>query len=505
MSTAASSAVREAVEFCLQFIEHPVQFALLQWEQHPYHIVIEIAFVAAFLYFYMIPLHKAKKLKVEPLTKKEEEMLLEEFHSEPLRTTQPDSNVIVKPHTAIEHLNVAARSGVKLSIVPAHGQKPVECLDLATFDYHSLSTHEEVRDVAKRAVAAYGVGSCGPRGFYGTVKPHLDLETNIAKFLGVDSAIIYSFSFATVSTLIPCYSSRGDYIVADEGISLPTQEGCHLSRANVAYYKHNDLFHLEELMAGVQNKDSKSKKISRRFVVTEGLFRNSGDLCHLPEIVSLCRKYKFRLILEDSYGFGAVGPTGRGTPEHFQIPTSLVDIYVGSMSTSLGTVGGFCAGEAGMIDHQRLAATGYVFSASLPPYMTTAASKSIEIIERQPQLVAALQKNAKTMRNEIRLSKLPSVVRMIDAADDVSPIIHLRPTDEFLASSGKPLVEEKFQRIVESLQHKKIIILRHLYTVEERVANVPSLRISVKSNATTADLVAAARSIVAAVRAEFSR
>lgn len=502
--SAMSSSVREAIRFVVQFADHPAQFLVQQWEEHPYHIVIEFLFCIAFVYFYMIPLHKAKKMKVEPLSKKEEQMLLDEFKSEPFKTTLPDSNAIaVSGQHKVGHLEVVSRRGPRVVLQAPHFNKPTECLDLATFDYYSLSTDESVRDVAKRAVAAYGVGSCGPRGFYGTVKPHLDLEADIAKFLGVDSCIIYSFSFATVSTLIPCYSSRGDYIVMDDGVSLPVQEGCHLSRSHVSNFRHNDLFHLEDLMSSIAHKDNNSKKVSRRFVVTEGLFRNSGDICHLPDIIRLCRKHKFRLILEDSYGFGCLGATGRGTPEHFQIPTSMVDIYVGSMSNALGAVGGFCAGENTMIDHQRLAATGYVFSASLPPYMTAAASQSLRVLEEKPALVKALQKNSQAFRSEIRNAHLPSTLALVEAVDDVSPLVHIRVSQSLIREIGKNAVEEKLQRVVDNMQSKKVVVLRHLYSVEERVENFPAVRVSMKSNISAQDAVAAARLLATALKAEF--
>lgn len=499
------SAVREAVEFVIQFIENPLPFVQLQWEQHPYHIVIELAFCAAFFYFYFIPLHRAKATRIENMTPSEEEMMLQDFESEPFKACRPDSNAPVAVHGGVEsipHVEVLGRSGTKVTIRGSKGA-PQQCMDLATFDFHSLSTAPEMRDVAKKHVVAYGVGSCGPRGFYGTVKPHLDLESNLAAFLGVEASIIYSFSFATVSTLIPCFSSRGDYIVVDSGVCLPIQQGCTLSRSNVSYARHNDMFHLEELMATIQRTDSKKKKVSRRFVVTEGVFRNSGDICHLREILELCTKYKFRLILEDSYGFGVLGATGRGTPEHFQVPTSLIDLYVGSMATSLGTVGGFCAGSAPMVDHQRLAATGYVFSASLPPYMTASASKALEMIDSTPSLVTDTQRNSKAFRQEIRSIGLPVQLAMIDATDDVSPIIHIRVTEAYLREVGKQRVEEQFARVVVSLQEKSILILRHLYTIEERVENWPSLRISMKGGFSPTQVASCARNIIAVLRVEF--
>eukprot|EP00455_Lapot_gusevi_P051370 TRINITY_DN7639_c0_g1_i3.p1 TRINITY_DN7639_c0_g1~~TRINITY_DN7639_c0_g1_i3.p1 ORF type:complete len:176 (+),score=14.15 TRINITY_DN7639_c0_g1_i3:87-614(+) len=173
------------------------------------------------------------------------------------------------------------------------------------------------------------------------------------------------------------------------------------------------------------------------------------------------------------------------------------------MATSLGTVGGFCAGSATMVDHQRLAATGYVFSASLPPYMTGSASKALEMIQANPNLVGDVQRNAKAFRAELRTVGLPANLKMIDSTDDVSPLVHIRVECSYIREVGKQRVEEQLARVVESLQTKSILVLRHLYTAEERVENWPSLRVVIKSGLTPAQVGITARTIIAVLRVEF--
>jgi len=306
-----------------------------------------------------------------------------------------------------------------------------------------------------------------------------------------------------VSTIIPCYSSRGDYILMDNSCCLPIQEGCYLSRSTVNQFRHNDLAHLEELMLDVVRRDKKSKKVSRRFVVTEGVFRNTGEICPLREILALCKRHKFRLVLEDSYGFGVLGATGRGTPEHYGISPSEVDIYIGSMSVALGTVGGFCAGENCMIDHQRLAATGYVFSASLPPYMTGVASRALQMIDEDPSQVQKLQQLAKVFRTEIRQSNKQKNVVLMESSQDASPVIHLRATPEYVRENGRAVVEEKLALVVASLQKQNTLVQRSLYNFEERVETHPSLRVVLKSSMTQQEVEKTAQLIAAALRKEF--
>ncbi len=488
--------VSQAFEFTVHFIQNPVAAFKDQWELHPAHIVIEIFFCALLAYFYMVPVRKAKRVKpVDPPTKKEQEEMLFEFKSEPFRSVVPDSNLLIDG--CAHQLEVHARRGTLITVSGSVFKAPTPCQDYATFDYHSFATNPEIIAVAKKCVAAYGVGSCGPRGFYGTVKPHLDLEHDLSVFLGTEQAIIYSYSFATVSTLIPCFSSRGDYILCDDGACLPIQEGLVLSRSHVQYFPHNDVARLRALMEEIVEKEKRAKKISRRFVVTEGVFRNHGDMCNLPAILALCNQYKFRLILEDSFGFGAVGPTCRGTPEHFGVKMSDVDIYIGSLSNALGAVGGFCAGPKALVDHQRLAATGYVFSASLPPYISSCCSAVLSMLSENTKYSKNLKAAANSFRSEIRRARLAGVT-MTECVDDASPIVYFRAPNE-----SADAAERKFQAVVLALQAQKILAFRHIFTHEERVPVAPGLRVVVKSSFTEADAAATARVVAAALKQEF--
>ena len=488
--------VSQAFEFTLHFFQSPIAAFKEQWELHPAHIVIEVFFCLLLAYFYMVPVRKAKRVKpVDPPTKKEQEELLCEFKSEPFRSLVPDSNLLVDG--CAHQLEVHSRRGNTITVTGSVFKAPTPCADYATFDYHGFATNPDILAVAKKCVAAYGVGSCGPRGFYGTIKPHLDLENDLAAFLGTEQAIIYSYSFATVSTLIPSFSSRGDYILCDNGACLPIQEGLVLSRSHVQYFAHNNMEQLKAMMEEIAEKERRAKKISRRFVVTEGVFRNQGDLCDLPAILALCATYKFRIILEDSFGFGAIGPTCRGTPEHFGVKMSDIDIYVGSLSNALGAVGGFCAGPKSLVDHQRLAATGYVFSASLPPYITSCCSAVVNILSENTSFAKNLKTRSALFRDEVRKSKLTKVA-MTECIDDASPIVYFRaptePADE---------AERKFQATVVALQHKKLLIFRHLFSHEERVPVAPGLRVVLKSSFSDSEVLSAARAVVAALKQEF--
>ncbi|KAG5494102.1 hypothetical protein JKF63_01937 [Porcisia hertigi] len=474
---------------------------------HPFHLLLELFLAAALGYLLLQRLSRHLVAKpprpVVMPSPEEQERRIAAFQSAPFRSECPvTSNVPVPEFHGITE--VLGREGSHITIVRPGSNEVVECLDLATYDFHSFSTMPEIVEVARAAVNAYGVGSCGPRSFYGTIKPHLLVEQDLAKFLNTEDTIVYSLAYATVSTLISCFSGRDDYLVYDAGVNTSVMEGCVLSRSDIRSYMHCDMQSLEARLKEVVAKDGGGKP-HRRFVVTEGVFMNTGDICPLPEILALCHMYKFRLVLDDSYGFGVLGKSGRGTPEQFGIPTMDVDVYIGSLSTSMGAVGGFCAGASNMIDHQRLAATAYVFSASLPPYVTASVSQSLVVLERDSTFVSNLQRHAKRMREYLRKSGFNTrKVKLIDSIDDVSPVIILGVVPAYVRSEGLERVEDRLQRIINTLQKKRVAVVRNVFTTDESVTNVSGLRIVAKSLATEAEVTTALKMIESAVKAEFA-
>lgn len=477
-----------------------LELVLAEWRTNPGHMVIEVLMIIIFIYFWAVPYHKAKKRPtLDPPTKTEREQLIRGFESKAFKSGAPASTYTEK---ALSELQVIGRSGQYIDLAPDTLTAPTRCVDFCTFDFHSLGVHKDVAEVAKTAIRVYGVGSAGPRGFYGTIKPHLDIENNISAFMGVENTALYSYAFATISTIIPTFASRGDEILVDEACGIPIQQGATLSRANVKYYNHNDMLQLEELMAAVNARTKATGKdgTTRKFVVTEGIFRNTGDICYLQQIVRLCKKYKFRVILDDSMGFGVLGKTGRGTPEHFGVPISDIALYIGTLGSSLGAIGGFCCGSRAIIDHQRLAATGYVFSASLPPYVSCAASAALELIDTDASLCTKAQRNAAAFRKEVRRHKLPKSIEMIECLDDASPLVHFRPTHSHLQSNANLCCDAIFDQIVKDLFDRQFAVRRCIYNFEERTHVVPSVRVVLKSSVSEADTVAFAKVLVAVLK-----
>ncbi|KAG5229733.1 long chain base biosynthesis protein [Salix suchowensis] len=256
---------------------------------------------------------------------------------------------------------------------------------------HAIINGKDVES-STSALEKYGVDSCGPRGFYGTIDVHLDCEARIAKFLGTSDSILYSYGLSTMLSTIPCFCKKGDIIVEDEGVHWGIQNGLYLSRSTIVYFKHNDMESLRNTLEKITVGNKRAKEL-RRYIIVEAVYQNSGQIAPLNEIIRLKEKYLFRVLLDESNSYGALGRSGRGLTEYHGVPIEKVDIVTAAMGHALATEGGFCTGSSRVIDHQRLSSSGYVFSASLPPYLACAAITAIDVLEDNPALITKLKEN----------------------------------------------------------------------------------------------------------------
>ncbi|KAJ1969265.1 serine palmitoyltransferase component, partial [Dimargaris verticillata] len=375
------------------------------------------------------------------------------------------------------------------------------------------------KDKAIHTLRKYGVGSCGPPGFYGTLDVHMDLEEKIAKFLNMQSAIIYSQGLTTTLSVIPCFSKRGDLIICDEAVNFGVQKGIQITRSQVRYFKHNDMADLERILKEIQAEDMATKRtVTRRFIVAEGLYINCGDLAPLPELVRLKEEYRYRLILDESYSFGVVGEHGRGITEHFGVPTEKVDLLIGSMCNALCSSGGFCAGRIELIEHQRLSGLGYVFSASLPAILAVYAIDGLDVLSsgRGPQILTRLRANAKIMAHGLRSLAQLGAIHLLGGGEgegdhksttsnsnEEMPIFHLKlgrswarthltlpgtlagiPNDprKPLPTEARVAMDQVLQQIVDQAFDQGLLLTRAKYIAsQERVVPDPSIRICVSA------------------------
>ncbi|KAF4613356.1 hypothetical protein D9613_010864 [Agrocybe pediades] len=346
-------------------------------------------------------------------SEKEIDELVDEWTPEPLAQPLPTTEAADLAAVPV----IAGANGVKPKLLST-GKTAT---NLASFNFANLQGNEHIKQRAIETLRKYGLGSCGPPGFYGTLDVHMDLENDIADFLGTEAAILYSQGFSTVSSVIPAFCKRGDIIVADRAVNFAIQKGIQISRSTVRWFDHNDLKSLEDVLISVEKERKKRRgPLTRRFIVTEGIFQKDGAMVDLPKLIELKYKYKYRLILDESYSFGSVGRTGRGLTEVYNVPASKVDMLLGSCAIGLSAAGGFCAGSRNVVDHQRINGPSFVFSASMPALLAVSASEGINILRNTPSIFETLQENVRAARailDRVECITIPS--------HPASPVIHI--------------------------------------------------------------------------------
>ena len=274
---------------------------------------------------------------------------------------------------------------------------------LSSQDFLDLTLDETMRSQCAETIHRYGLGSCSPRGFYGTFRPHMDLEAKIAKFLGVGEAVLYSFGVCTASSVIQALASKSDVAVVDRGVGPSIIAGLRLAKLEIRWYNHADPADAARVFAQIETEDGSTsarltRPVRRRWLITEACFGSTGRCAPLRELVALKDHHHARMILDESFSFGAMGESGRGLIEHVGLPSSSVDVICASLENACASVGGFVAGDTGVVAYQRLMGSGYVFSASLPPYLATASLHAISRIEAEPAMVEKLHDAARRTR-----------------------------------------------------------------------------------------------------------
>ncbi|KCV70276.1 hypothetical protein H696_02606 [Fonticula alba] len=399
--------------------------AVVNYLSHSYHndrwrLFLEILLVGILTKYLLSKKYRPREAPAVVLTDREIDQLVAEWEPEPLPMplTKAD-NLILDSHIVFN-----GPSGKYLAV------DSKRCLNFASLNFLGMTDRIEIRHEAEKVLRDYGVGTCGPPGFYGTLDAHLELETSIANFVGKEMAILYSYGFAAIASCIPAYAKKGDIIVVDEAASFAVQRGVYVSRADVHTFKHNDMADLEAVLQKIEKtRIARKQPLTRRFIVVEGLYQNTGTICDLVTVTRLKTQYKYRLVVEDSFGFGTLGKTGRGAVEHTGADMGKVDFYVASLANSLAGAGGFVAGATDVIDHQRLAGLGYTFSASMPAIMARASLRALKILRDEPEaLIGRLRANTAHFRqaltHQLKAAGLQDTVELPGVVE--SPAVHVR-------------------------------------------------------------------------------
>ena len=236
-----------------------------------------------------------------------------------------------------------------------------EALNLSSYNYLGFAQAEgPCADAVEDSVRKSGITSAGARMDVGSTALHVETEKLVARFLGQEAAIIISMGFATNSTTLPALVSKGSLIISDELNHSSLIFGARLSNASIKTFKHNDAVDLEKVLreAIAQGQPRTHRPWKKILVVVEGLYSMEGNICCLPEIIALKKKYRFYLYLDEAHSVGALGPNGRGVCDYYGLDPTDVDILMGTFTKSFGAAGGYIAGKKVFKSCQNLTWTG---------------------------------------------------------------------------------------------------------------------------------------------------
>ena len=254
---------------------------------------------------------------------------------------------------------------------------------LGSNNYLGLTIHPEIIEAGIKALERYGTGCSGSRFLNGTLQMHLELEEELGKFLRKPGIVTFGTGFQSNVGIITALVGRHDYVICDKENHASIYAGCQMSYGTMLRYRHSDMKALEKCLQRVPEDHG-------ALIVTDGVFSMGGDIAKLPEICALAERYGARVMVDDAHGLGVLGEGGRGTASYFGLEDK-VDIYMGTFSKSLASLGGYMAASAEVADYVRHASRPFIFSASIPPANCATALAALRHLEVHPELPERLK------------------------------------------------------------------------------------------------------------------
>jgi len=279
---------------------------------------------------------------------------------------------------------------------------------LGSNNYLGLTTDPDVVEAGLKALREYGTGCSGSRLLNGTLKLHLELEEELAAFLGKEAVTTLPTGFQTNLGIISALVGRNDYVICDRDNHASIYDGCKLSFGKMLRFRHNDMADLESCLKRVPEG-------AGILIVTDGVFSMGADLCNLPEICRLGKEYGARIMVDDAHALGVIGKGGRGTASYFGLEDQ-VDIYMGTFSKSLASLGGYVAGPKRVIDFIKHNSRPFMFAASITPASCAVALASLRKLEAEPERVDHLRALSDYMRNGLK-------ARGMHIREGITPIV----------------------------------------------------------------------------------
>jgi glycine C-acetyltransferase len=357
-------------------------------------------------------------------------------------------------------------------------QKPVcvfdgrEVINLASNNYLGLTSDKRLRKASIEAVRTLGVGAGAVRTIAGTMKLHMELEEQIAKFKNVEACVVFQSGFTANAGTVSAVLGKEDLIISDELNHASIIDGARLSKATIKVFKHKDVADCERILK--EHAEFPGKKL----IITDGVFSMDGDIAPLPALCDLAEKYNCIMMVDDAHSSGVLGRGGRGTVDHLNCH-GRVHIQVGTLSKAIGSMGGYVCGSRDLIDFLYLRARPCVFLKWHPPPPAAASPAAFTLLDSPEgeKLVKKLWANTKYFKKELKkrgfqfkASETPIIpIHVGDAAKAYEFSRNLFEAGVFAPAVGFPTVAEGKARLraIVSAAHKREHLLKAADTLAE--------------------------------------
>lgn len=304
-----------------------------------------------------------------------------------------------------------------------------ETIMLGSNNYLGLTGDARVKKAAADALETYGTGVTGSRLLNGTTPLHVDLERELAEWMQTEDVLVFSTGYQSNLGCIGTILGPEDTVICDSGDHASILDGCRLSGAKLRPFRHNRIEKLEKMLERAVGDGGGV------LVVVDGVYSMEGDLCDLPPIVELCKRFGARLMVDEAHGVGVLGERGAGATELYGLESE-VDLRMGTFSKSLASCGGFIAGSAEVIDYLRVTSRPFIFSASAVPAAVGAALAAVRICRSEgPALYARLLENSAYLREGLKKLGLKVIEpgRMPDGSPATTPVVPVVVGDDWQA------------------------------------------------------------------------
>jgi len=310
------------------------------------------------------------------------------------------------------------RDGVSHSVIRREGQS---LISFSGYNYLGLNGHPAVTAAAKNAIDKFGTSASASRIVAGQIELHGELEQKLANFLGTDDALVFISGYLTNVSVISHMLARPDAVIYDSGAHNSIITGARLSGAKTFTYQNGDWDALDALL------ERERGGFRRGLIVAEGVYSMDGQILDLKKLVEIKKKHDVMIMVDEAHSFGIVGETGRGVCEAAGLPVDSIDVYMGTLSKTLASAGGYIAGDRGLIEYMRFLCPGLIFSVGLAPADTGAAIAALDILEREPHRPKRLRDRARFFRKVARENGLTV------GGDEESPVASLIVGDDKMA------------------------------------------------------------------------